>query len=391
MAHIILLTTVDPSGDSGQNIYSLNIAREFLTLNQHQVSLVLPEPESDLEFLSNNNKKHNIYYIPKKDSRSLLWNLSIQPKIISIIREVHAFSPIDVVVSTLRPPILPLAMLTSVYDMKYILLVEGEIDNEVEHILDSKLAGSLMTLVSALQIMAADTIFIAYEELRPWVESRLICPKPNIIHQPHGVNTNLLDVPIPDPDELCSSEKNGELVVGYVGSFKKYHELDILIRTVNDLSEDIPIVLRLIGYGPEYDNCTKLASKLGIADSVEFIGFVDNNELNSYIQDCDLMYGIIDPNRSGSPMKVYEYLAAGRPVLTYSSSEFSFLAEYRCGVTVNSISESAIASAISEFYELDNHEKHKRMINARRYIISEGYTWAEFVQNIIKSADISPD
>lgn len=382
MAHILFFTPVDLSGNSGQNIYSLKIVEELLKIDNHQVTVIAPEPSTTISLSTSNQNR--LYYIRKKRKRSILWNLSIQTDIVRSIYTINKNLEIDVIITTLRPTGLSILPIKKILNTEYIMLIEGQIDNEIHEVTNSNVAGYMMGVLTRVHLSAADSIFVAYKELIPWVQSRLYTKK-EIIHQPHGINEKFLKIPL-----HVQNKNQQDLIVGYVGSFKKYHHVSSLIRATNQLrKQGYNIVLRLIGDGPEYQRCLELVSKLNLENRVQFEGFIDNNKLPKYISECDLMYGVIDPDRSGSPMKVYEYLAAGRPVIAYASEELSFIDEYNCGFLINEIKDSNIAAIIAEYSELNDRVKNRMMKNSREYILSNGYTWEQFVQNVLESVGMS--
>ena len=70
--------------------------------------------------------------------------------------------------------------------------------------------------------------------------------------------------------------------------------------------------------GSHLDACKKLAAQLGIADRVEFTGWVPHAELDSYYQNARLL---VVPSRWPEPfgMVGIEAMARGRPVVAFSN------------------------------------------------------------------------
>ncbi|REA58838.1 glycosyltransferase family 1 protein [Dyadobacter luteus] len=89
----------------------------------------------------------------------------------------------------------------------------------------------------------------------------------------------------PDTDELLATYeevlKQPEILpynphrIIHVGRLVKWKRVDMLIESIKNMSADLPeSELVVIGFGPEEEALKKLASELGVADRVRFIGGV---------------------------------------------------------------------------------------------------------------------
>lgn len=128
---------------------------------------------------------------------------------------------------------------------------------------------------------------------------------------------------LPDPDTFRSGDgasrdaRNRRLV--YSGTISHRHGLDLAIRALATLAEDYPdLRLRVIGEGPEAEALVALAGDLGIAQRVEFIGFVRVDEVPALVQGS---IAGLSPHRADAfgslvfSMKVPEYISLGLPVI----------------------------------------------------------------------------
>jgi glycosyltransferase involved in cell wall biosynthesis len=121
-----------------------------------------------------------------------------------------------------------------------------------------------------------------------------------------------------DPDLFRVQPKTGRsmrFTVGFVGAFFPWHGVDLLVRAVASLkARGLDVEVHLIGDGPEKANIARLVAELGLNDAFVFFGRVRHNDLPEYIREFDV--GVMpDSNVYGSPMKIFEYLALGRPVI----------------------------------------------------------------------------
>jgi glycosyltransferase involved in cell wall biosynthesis len=77
-------------------------------------------------------------------------------------------------------------------------------------------------------------------------------------------------------------------------------------------------VLTIVGKGPHVPRLEALAARLGVAQRVQFEGFQPYDALAGYLADCDI--GVVPHLRdeytdNTIPNKIFEYMAAGLPVL----------------------------------------------------------------------------
>jgi len=111
-------------------------------------------------------------------------------------------------------------------------------------------------------------------------------------------------------DTPTSNENPRVLFVGRLDYEKR---LDILIRAIHALSQDIGVHLEIVGNGGERERLQELANKLGIADRVHFLGFVSEEELpKAYERATVFAMPSIAELQSIATM---EAMASGRPVI----------------------------------------------------------------------------
>ncbi|MGW3150757.1 glycosyltransferase family 4 protein [Streptomyces sp. NPDC001177] len=130
-----------------------------------------------------------------------------------------------------------------------------------------------------------------------------------------AVVTNAVDaecVPAPAP-----GPRRQEVRLGWVGGFGSYHGVDIAVESLRHLPEHV--VLKLIGDGPEREACAKRAADLGVHDRISWTGALPRQKALAELSDCDIL---VSPHRwvgngsfFGSPVKLFEYMALGRPIV----------------------------------------------------------------------------
>jgi glycosyltransferase involved in cell wall biosynthesis len=108
-----------------------------------------------------------------------------------------------------------------------------------------------------------------------------------------------------------------ELVIGFVGSFRPWHDLPGVVRAVAEvahLPSSPPVRLMLVGDGPGLGPAIDHASELGLA--VTSTGSLAPEAVPEALASMDIGLAVYETGeRYFSPLKVFEYLAAGLPVV----------------------------------------------------------------------------
>lgn len=104
------------------------------------------------------------------------------------------------------------------------------------------------------------------------------------------------------------------IIAGFVGALRPWHGVDVAITAV---SRTPHVHLAVVGDGPVREELSDLANGLGVAHRVHFLGHRSHDEVAALLAAVDMAlapYPALD-GFSFSPLKLYEYLAAGTPVV----------------------------------------------------------------------------
>lgn len=104
-------------------------------------------------------------------------------------------------------------------------------------------------------------------------------------------------------------------IVGFVGSFARWHGVELLIEAFAALGDEFPQArLLLVGDGARRDAAKALAERLGAGQRVVFAGRVPHAAVPEHLAAMDV--GVMPAsNVFGSPVKVFEYQAMGIPAV----------------------------------------------------------------------------
>jgi len=143
--------------------------------------------------------------------------------------------------------------------------------------------------------------------------------KERIGYLPNAVDLEVFDK-YKNGSDLIRKRFGGRPIVTYMGFMLPQYQTGYILQVAHVIQRQRPDVqFVLIGEGPEKVRLEKLAVRLGLRDSVCFVGFVSDEELPGYLCASDaLLFPIEDTqiNQARSPNKTYLYCAAEVPIVT---------------------------------------------------------------------------
>jgi glycosyltransferase involved in cell wall biosynthesis len=204
-----------------------------------------------------------------------------------------------------------------------------------------------------------------YPSQSPWLDP----DDPKLVCIPWGVEEKRFQPPAEEPPSPPP------LVVGFLSLLDVHHRykgLEVLLRA---LREDLPVRLRVGGTGEDLGWYRRRAQELGVADRVDFLGFIPDGELNDFYGSCHVFaLPSTDGRREGFGLVLLEAMACGRPVLTTPIVGVAGDVEPRgVGRLVPPDDPAALAAALRSF--LQRRVDLPAMGRRARELVEERYTW----------------
>jgi glycosyltransferase involved in cell wall biosynthesis len=188
---------------------------------------------------------------------------------------------------------------------------------------DGGLIASALQFFETMSVRLADVVIATNESYRAIdIERSRIAPDTVFVVR-NG--PDLARVRLVPADQALRSR--GRAILGYVGAMNPQDGVDYLLRALASLVHDLgrtDFYCVLIGDGDSLPALRTQASELGLDDHVWFTGFVPDDDMVRYLSSSDIC---LDPNPS-SPLndvstwiKVMEYMALGKPVVSFALKE----------------------------------------------------------------------
>jgi putative colanic acid biosynthesis glycosyltransferase WcaI len=172
-----------------------------------------------------------------------------------------------------------------------------------------------------------------------------------VIH--NGVGREMFGAATPGWKFRKSHDLDGKFVVGYAGNIGLAQGLATLLDAADALRASA-VKFLLVGEGTDKARLRKLARIRGLRN-VEFLEGVPRERVAPILASCDALLLILrrDPLFEITiPSKLYEYMAAGKPILCSVGGEAAGLvASARCGISVEPSDGAALARAVEKLSE----------------------------------------
>jgi glycosyltransferase involved in cell wall biosynthesis len=169
---------------------------------------------------------------------------------------------------------------------------------------------------------------------------------------PNGANTALFA-----PKGMKESRQELGLspdghVACFVGNMVGWQGVTVLLDAFSSVIRDLPgSTLVLVGEGPELPSLKGRARDLDVAESVRFAGRIPYDRVPTYICAANVCVAPFLPVRKASPIKVFEYLACGIPVIVSDVDEVGeFVRSAGCGLVVKPGDPNALAESLRWFF-----------------------------------------
>ncbi len=204
---------------------------------------------------------------------------------------------------------------------------------------------------------------------------------------PNGVNPDRFPVGL----EPVLPAPPGTFTVGFVGTLKPWHGLDILVRAFGRLHErDARVRLLVVGDGPERDNLIGDLTTLGLTEAAHLTGTVTPAQVPGLLASMDVAVCPYPQRRFYfSPLKVYEFMAAGLPVVASRIGQLGELIEHEVtGLLCPPGDATVLADALDRLRR--DPELRRRLGQAARATAIRDHTWGAVVDCVLDLAGLGP-
>jgi glycosyltransferase involved in cell wall biosynthesis len=233
---------------------------------------------------------------------------------------------------------------------------------------------------------AADGIVVVSEFLKKHISEDMDIDADKIHVVPNAVDPRKFN-PDVDGDAIRKQlDLENEIVVGFVGSFVSWSNLESLIHVFGEVYRDAQRGhLMLVGDGPMRDAMERTVEEEGLTGKVTFTGNVKHEDVPKFVAAMDICI-IPRSNEYRSPVKLYEYMALAKPVVAPRLEPIESVIKHgENGVLFEQDNEHSLKQAVMSLIEKE--EKREMLASAACKSVLEKYTWRVNAERVIRIYD----
>jgi glycosyltransferase involved in cell wall biosynthesis len=246
--------------------------------------------------------------------------------------------------------------------------------------------------IELLNLRTANVIVVVSQPMKDELVSRGIDAK-KILVNPNGVDPNHYSPNAEGSGVRRQYHFNGRIVVGFIGTFGKWHGAEILAEAFGMLLHRYPeyqrlITLFMIGDGITMPLVKRNIDKFAIKESCVLTGLIPQEEGPKYLAACDILVSPHKPNPDGtpffgSPTKLFEYMAMSKGIVASNLNQIGEVLKH--DQTAWLVKPGDVESLMEGLKVLiDDAVRRKRLGQAARNEVVAKYTWKEHTRRIIE-------
>jgi glycosyltransferase involved in cell wall biosynthesis len=183
-----------------------------------------------------------------------------------------------------------------------------------------------------------------------------------------------------------------KFVVEYAGAHGISNDLDVILNAAGILKQNPSIHFVLIGDGKEKDHLVETARQLGL-NNTTFLPSVTKGGMAEVFASADACIAILKPlemYKTTYPNKVFDYMAAGKPVLLAIDGVIRDVVESAgCGIFSSPGDAQALADNI-RWMAAHPQEVHQMGISGKQYLITH-YSRQQIAQDLLHLLEMVQD
>jgi len=243
--------------------------------------------------------------------------------------------------------------------------------------------GRLTRALASFALRRCDRVVALTEGLSRLVQTEYGVLADRVALLPSGTDTSLFH---PMETNRCVQEAGLDPAceyIGFVGSFYRYQGLGTLLEAFERLRARRPAVrLLMVGDGEEASALREQAAQRGLTRWITWTGRVPYSRVPTLIGAMDVCVAPFCGGRGEtSPVKIFDYLACGKPVVASAIPSVAALFALSNGVVlVEPDRAEVLANAV--FSLLDRPKESQRLGQDGRTFVEERCGWEAIVQRL---------
>lgn len=221
----------------------------------------------------------------------------------------------------------------------------------------------------------SDHVICVSEQIRKYMKEEANIPPDKI-----SVILNGLEIEkFLNKETMFENQSHNKTVLGYAGNLAEYQGFDILLYALNILRKNNPDITLHVYTNDSIEPYQPIIDELGLGTHIRLISTTFQN-LPDHLSRTDVL---LNPRVDGAgvPIKLYNYMASGRPLVTFAGSSH-VVHHGKTGWVVAGDSPQSFADGI--FYLLSNKDLAEKIGRNAQTYIKKNFSWHARGEKIIK-------
>jgi glycosyltransferase involved in cell wall biosynthesis len=246
--------------------------------------------------------------------------------------------------------------------------------------------------IELLNLKKADLVVVVSQAIKEELLRRGINGE-KILVNPNGVNPDHYSPHVDGSGIRHQYNLNGKEIIGFIGTFGKWHGAEILAEAFGQLLQKYPeyqkrVILFMIGDGVTMPLVKRNIERYAMRESCVLTGLVPQEEGPEHLAACDILVASHKPNPDGtpffgSPTKLFEYMAMGKGIVASNLDQIGEVLKH--DHTAWLVKPGDVESLTEGLKVLiDDRARRESLGRAARNEVVAKYTWKEHTRKIIE-------
>jgi glycosyltransferase involved in cell wall biosynthesis len=250
------------------------------------------------------------------------------------------------------------------------------------------LAGAQRVVAAALRRLCcrkADRIIAVSRLLKEIIVRDWAVPPGKVVVMPNAADVKALRWKTPPQQAKSRLGLGDAFVVGYLGSLHVWYSIDTLLEAFPTVLARMPAArLLIVGDGQARGALEARVNELGIQQSVMFTGAVPHASVPAYLAALDVAiapYRDLPTGFFGSPIKLFEYMAAGRAIVASSVGQIPEVVRHEHSALLVAPEDPAQMS--EAIIRLATDERLRGRLGEAAKDESSKYSWDQYADRLV--------
>lgn len=318
----------------------------------------------------------------KRINNVLILALYQIPFFFNIFWNIIKYKP-DIIHSS-SPLVLISGILAKTFKIPHVIEAHGILYEDANMTNKSKIMISLLKKIEKISYKNSDRIIANANGTKEFIEKEFDIGTNKVVFVPNGANIDLFK-PI-KIDKVNLGLSNKFIYLCYIGNLEIWQGISNIIKCADIVLEKFTSVrFLIIGDGPIKENLINETINHKISDKFIFTGSIPYEDVPKYINASEICLApfVKWKNDKMSPLKIFEYMACGKPVITSDiKGSGDIIRKSKSGIVVNPENRQEFADSI---INLLNDDKQRRVFgeNGRNYVINH-YSWLKIAVKMME-------